>query len=164
MQLKVRIQNVKNYVMRQPHQKGFKLSELHFCPTTIVICNAIAALERQYCNQNCNCYQDYILNPWSNPCNTSELFKTKLPGRTNNKIIMHCFNQGFKMRFRSRLRFRSRYGKIALIRQLRSILQISRHEKAVRPTLKPFQCGRFVAIRTHFESMVLIIFGKCRSC
>ena len=29
-----------------------------------------------------------------------------------------------------------------------------RGENAVRPTLKPFQCGRFVAVRRHFKSLV----------
>ena len=49
-----------------------------------------------------------------------------------------------------RFRFQSRYGKIAVIQQLR---YISRHENAVCLTLKPFQCGRFVAIRPRFQSM-----------
>ena len=58
------------------------------------------------------------------------------------------------MRFRSRFRFRSRNDKIALIRQLRSISRLSRRENADRATPKPFQCGRFGAVRPHFESMV----------
>ena len=51
------------------------------------------------------------------------------------------------------MRFRSQYGKIALIRRLHSISQISQQENVIRPTLKPFQCSRFVAVRPHFESM-----------
>jgi len=41
-----------------------------------------------------------------------------------NKFALHSkySKQGFKMRFRSWLRFQSRYGKISLMRQSRSML------------------------------------------
>ena len=45
--------------------------------------------------------------------------------------------------------------KIALIRQSRSISRLSRHENADRPTPKPFQRSRFIAVRPHFESMTI---------
>lgn len=53
------------------------------------------------------------------------------------KALMRL-HQGFKMQVRLPLRFRMRYGKIALMWQLRPISQPSRDKNTVRSTLKIF--------------------------
>ena len=55
--------------------------------------------------------------------------------------------QGFKIRFRSWFR------KITLMQKSRSISR-QRAKDMARSTQKPFQCGRFLTVLPHFESMV----------